>query len=132
MAEPDDKQAPPPSGGVFGNLPSTRPGRRSPRRAKVEEGGKASNGSSAAAPARSRPAPPPPPPRPTAAPPPPPPPPEERPERETAPPAGPGQRIGGVEDLAWAGIAVAAQAATVGVKAASRAMDAVRKSLDRP
>ena len=42
-----------------------------------------------------------------------------------------GQRIGGVEDLAWAGVAVAAQAATVGVRAASRALEAVRKSIDR-
>jgi hypothetical protein len=36
-----------------------------------------------------------------------------------------------VEDLAWAGIAVAAQAATVGVKFASRALDAARRSAER-
>lgn len=133
MAEPDDKQTPPPSDGVFGNLPSTRPGTRSPRRAKAGDE-KGSNGSSTAARPRSKSPPPPPPPRRTAAPPPPPRPAaaEESSGAETAPPADPGQRIGGIEDLAWAGIAVAAQAATVGVKAASRAMDAMRKSLDGP
>ena len=40
--------------------------------------------------------------------------------------------IGGIEDLAWAGVTVAAQAATAGVKLASRALEAVRKSVDRP
>jgi hypothetical protein len=45
--------------------------------------------------------------------------------------AGRGPQIASVEDLAWAGIAVAAQAATVGVRLASRALDAARKSVDR-
>ena len=38
---------------------------------------------------------------------------------------------GGVEDLAWAGIAVAAEAATLGVRLLSRAVEAVRKPPDR-
>ena len=58
------------------------------------------------------------------------------PAAEATPPAAPepatGQRISSVEDLAWAGIAVAAQAATVGVRFASRALEAARKSVDRP
>jgi hypothetical protein len=36
------------------------------------------------------------------------------------------QGSGGLEDLAWAGIAAAAEAATIGVRLASRAMEAVR------
>jgi hypothetical protein len=35
-----------------------------------------------------------------------------------------------VEDLAWAGIAVAAEAATLGVRIMSRAIGAVRKPTD--
>jgi hypothetical protein len=38
---------------------------------------------------------------------------------------------GGVEELAWGGIAVAAEAATLGVRLLSRAMDAVRRAPDR-
>lgn len=45
----------------------------------------------------------------------------------------PGQRarVQGVEDLAWVGVAIAAQAATVGVRFASRALEAARNSIDR-
>ncbi len=50
-------------------------------------------------------------------------------EPETHPPAG--AEHGGVEDLAWAGIAVAAEAATLGVRLLSRAVEAVRKPTDR-
>lgn len=110
--------------GVFGNLPSSRPGARSPRRTAAGNGAPTKAVPAAARRAKPRPAPPPPranPPRPPA------------PDPPTTPEARePGQRIASPEDLAWAGIAVAAQAATVGVKVASRAMDAVRKSLDRP
>ena len=109
--------------GVFGNLPATRPGTRSPRRRAG--GDKADR--PAATPER------------RAAKPPPPPPPAPRREPEPTPAAAepptapePGQRIGSIEDLAWAGVAVAAQAATVGVKFASRALEAARKSVDRP
>jgi hypothetical protein len=38
---------------------------------------------------------------------------------------------GGLEDLAWAGVAAAAEAATIGVRLASRAMEALRESVDR-
>ena len=38
---------------------------------------------------------------------------------------------GGIEDLAWAGVAVAAEAATLGVRLLSRAVEAVRKPADR-
>jgi hypothetical protein len=37
----------------------------------------------------------------------------------------------GLEDLAWAGVAAAAEAATIGVRLASRAMEALRDSVER-
>ncbi len=117
---PDTKPSESPDG-VFGNLPGTRPGSRSPRRRTAGE--KPSPAPTRVTPER-------------AAPPPPPPPPPEPPpgaEREEPVVTGPGEgpRISNVEDLAWAGVAVAAQAATVGVRFASRALEAARKSVDR-
>jgi hypothetical protein len=41
------------------------------------------------------------------------------------------ERIGGLEDLAWAGIAVAAEAATLGVRLAGRAFEAARDAVER-
>ena len=58
-----------------------------------------------------------------------PPTPSETPEPETPPASG--DEHGGVEDLAWAGVAVAAEAATLGVRLLSRAVEAVRKPADR-
>ena len=58
-----------------------------------------------------------------------PPTPSETPEPETPPATG--DEHGGVEDLAWAGVAVAAEAATLGVRLLSRAVEAVRKPADR-
>jgi hypothetical protein len=115
---PDTKPSASPDG-VFGNLPSTRPGARSPRR-------RAQNGDAGSEPSRpaERRATPPPPPEPA------PPPGTERDAPVPAAPAG-GPRITSVEDLAWAGIAVAAEAATAGVRFASRALEAARKSVDR-
>jgi hypothetical protein len=112
--------------GVFGNLPSTRPGMRSPRRAGDADKTDAATRSQPEKP--QRPTPPPAAPAPESPPEPPP-----GAEREPATPApGTAPRITSVEDLAWAGVAVAAQAATVGVRFASRALDAARKSIDRP
>jgi hypothetical protein len=119
--------------GVFGNLPDTRPGTRSPRRETAPEDGS---------------------PRPQTA--------SEDGEGERlgearqarqAPPATDEQGLderdlderdehrskrrepdeptpekGGLEDLAWAGVAVAAEAATIGVRLASRAMEALRRT----
>ena len=122
---------------VFGNLPDARPGVRSPRRDKERS---ASRGAGAPAAARSsrgaRRSPSSAPRRPAA------PPPREEgpagPPRDEEVPAGPppdeptpAPERGGVEDLAWAGIAVAAEAATLGVRLLSRAMEAVRKPADR-
>ncbi|MGH2926562.1 MAG: hypothetical protein ACRDK1_11405 [Solirubrobacterales bacterium] len=128
-------------GGLFGRLPSARPGVRSPRRdadkpsraarpAKPKPArAKGSGGPKAAPAAPDRPS------RPgktkvagggPAGPPPP-------PRAERPPPAPDGDARGeapGVEDLAWAGIAVAAEAATLGVKLLSRAVDAVRRPPD--
>jgi hypothetical protein len=114
-------------GGVFGNLPGTRPAVRSPRRgsekstaatgpeARHKQSGRAGQPRPSARPS----------PRGRAS------------ERRQAPGAAegeapPGTRAehGGVEDLAWAGIAVAAEAATLGVRLLSRAMEAVRKPPD--
>ena len=103
--------------GLFGKLPRSRPGTRSPRRAAGAE-----PQSAAAA-------------RPTATP------------SVEAPKSGPGPRPSadepslpaatseeggaGLEDLAWAGIAVTAEAATLGVRLFSRAIDAARKATER-
>jgi hypothetical protein len=101
-----------PEGGVFGNLPRSRPGTRSPLRDRGEAARKSTPAAEAqqaeeprrAAAAGSQEAPP------EAVGP------AEEEQRETA----------GLEDLAWAGIAAAAEAATIGVRLASRAMEAVR------
>ncbi|MDX6581693.1 MAG: hypothetical protein QOI10_877 [Solirubrobacterales bacterium] len=107
--EPDVES---PQGGVFGNLPGSRPGTRSPRRDGAgkprkapAKATKASARTASAEPAS-----------------PPPKPPGERPE----PPATEAPSGGGIEDLAWAGVAAAAEAATLGVRLASRAIEALR------
>lgn len=108
---------------VFGNLPASRPGMRSPRR--VSEG-KPDGGPEAEArsdvgsdpPAEAETAIEPEPHRAEAA----------DPARPDEPPAdGPG----GLEDLAWGGIAVAAEAATLGVRLATRAAEALRDAASR-
>jgi len=55
-------------------------------------------------------------------------PPRARPEPE---PQSERSGVGGVEDMAWAGIAAAAEAATLGVRLATKAFEAVRKDADR-
>ena len=118
--------------GVFGNLPSTRPGSRSPRRRADPAESEQPKGSGetepkpapeAPAPSRAKA-------KPAAAA-------RETPPAEPQPdppaePQSPAAGIHGVEDLAWAGVAVAAQTATAGVRFASRALEAARKSIDRP
>ena len=114
--EPDEThQEADDQGGVFGNLPGTRPGLRSPRRAEEPRSGEQTKPSVPRATRH----------RPSA----PSPPPSETPEPETPPATG--DEHGGVEDLAWAGVAVAAEAATLGVRLLSRAVEAVRKPADR-
>jgi hypothetical protein len=113
----EDREHPAPASGdrgVFGNLPSERPGVRSPRRGEGKSkqakagGAKRTKAASAAAKA-AKPAP--------KAPPSPP---------EPAPQAAESGR-GSVEEVAWAGITVAAEAATLGVRLVSRALEAVRE-----
>lgn len=119
-----------PAEGVFGNLPSTRPGSRSPRRtsgatAKGEAPKKKAKASAAKPAARKPPAKPKPePPKPSR--------PESPPPQLPAEAQAPGNRVPGVEDLAWTGITVAAQAATAGIRFASKALEAARKSIERP
>jgi hypothetical protein len=132
--EPDQPQPPADDRGVFGNLPSARPGVRSPRRgsgpgsgprrAKSKDTeGKPSQGAGARAPRASapgrahRPTPAPPPRASTEAP-------RAPSPAESAPPE---SGRGGVEEVAWAGITVAAEAATLGVRLFSRALEAVRE-----
>ena len=117
--EPEGDDSP---GSVFGNLPDSRPGSRSPRRRSGKGGGAAKAKAKPAAKAKpKRAAKPKAAPRPRAAPKPPPSAPPER-EREPAAAAS----GGGLEDLAWAGIAAAAEAATLGVRLASRAIESLR------
>jgi hypothetical protein len=115
-------------GGVFGNLPDSRPGTRSPRRRTAAGERPASGSRPARASAAAKPEPPPGPapkrePSPDAA---------RRPsespraDEERAPEEG-----HGLEDLAWAGVAAVAEAATLGVRLISRAMEAVHKPADR-
>jgi hypothetical protein len=122
-----------PGEGVFGKLPSERPSVRSPRRRAASQDAQEPNAGprpevsasrARPGPKRSRSAPQSPP-RPTASRPPP------TAPTHSEPPEG--EREGGaVEDLAWAGITVAAEAATLGVRLLSRAVEAVRKPPGRP
>jgi len=105
--------------GVFGNLPSTRPGSRSPRRRGSSEPGEPSAEEPRAEPEPEAA------PGPDAMP-------EPEPPQPIDDPLAPQPGIHGVEDLAWAGVAVVAQAATAGIRFTSRALEAARKSIDRP
>jgi hypothetical protein len=129
VAMSDPEQPRPDDPGIFGNLPSSRPGARSPRRSR----GDAAAGKSAksraepkasgqAPPSRAGAK------RPQARPRPSKPEPAER--AEPAAPADEGQT--GIEDLAWAGVAAAAEAATLGVRLATRALETVRRAAERP
>jgi hypothetical protein len=110
------------AGGVFGNLPRSRPGTRSPRRSGAPREGAAGQAATPpppAAKARSteRVAPPP-----------------RAPDRERDPSGAenrPDATSGGLEDLAWAGIAAAAEAATLGIRLANRALEAMRGTSER-
>ena len=109
--------------GVFGNLPSERPGVRSPRRGegkstKAKAGGARSTTASPASAKAAKPAP-------KAPPETPPPPPRDPPPRPASEAEESGR--GSVVEVAWAGITVAAEAATLGVRLFSRALGAVRE-----
>jgi hypothetical protein len=97
--------------GVFGNLPRTRPGTRSARR----DADDARRRRSAAAPAGEQPG--------------------AREPADAAQPSRPEdpdpESAGGIEDVAWAGVAAAAEAATIGVRLANRALEAMRDAVDR-
>jgi hypothetical protein len=115
---PDDGAEASEPQGVFGNLPQTRPGARSPRRGEARGGGARRATPSKPQPATS----PPPPPRREAA----------AAAAEPGPaPGKPAEQGGGLEDVAWAGVAAAAEAATIGVRLATRALEAMRDAVDR-
>jgi hypothetical protein len=116
-------------GGVFGKLPDSRPGTRSPRRDRGAKAGRKPAPAKAAAattkrkPAGSPRA------RPAAKPPR-----REQPAAEREPVGAErpeGEEGGGLDDLAWAGIAAVAEAATLGVRLANRALGALRDGVDR-
>jgi hypothetical protein len=120
--EREPEQEPGETAGVFGSLPRSRPGRRSPRRAPAAaEPATAPVADEAAAP--------------------PPEPPGEEHAESVEPPVdvegGPDQ-VGslagkrGLEDLAWAGVAIAAEAATLTIRLANRALEAMRGDAERP
>jgi hypothetical protein len=127
--EPETPEPPSRDRGVFGNLPSSRPGVRSPRRdgetreatekarrakaAKPAAGSRSSGSSAPRSGQQTRPASEPP--REPAA------------ASEEAPSPEPGSSGRGIEDVAWAGVTVAAEAATLGVRLLSRALGAVRE-----
>ena len=123
-AEPESPETSSSDRGVFGNLPSQRPGVRSPRRRSEGEAerGQPAKAGAAKKQAPRKPSPPPPPPREPAG----------RPEPSTprpsaAPPEEQASPRGAIQDVAWAGVTVAAEAATLGVRLFSRALEAVRE-----
>ena len=115
--------------GLFGKLPSSRPGVRSPRRASNKGAAEPRSEPPRATPPRrkpttARPKATAPRPKPTAA----------RPKATAPPRAKPEEQEGegaGLEELAWAGIAVTAEAATLGVRLVTRALDAARRATER-
>jgi hypothetical protein len=127
-SKPEAGEQPAEQGSVFGNLPESRPGVRSPRRGKSRGAGRAGGTTAKSTPGQPRPAKEvrrPSPSGPAARPP-------SRPvTHEPAAPPPDEAEHGGIEDLAWAGVAVAAEAATLGVRLLSRAVEAVRKPADR-
>ena len=120
----DDPEPEPvaPERGVFGNLPDARPGTRSPRRDAARAGRKANAAKGSAAKASAA--------KPKAAKPEPKPPPK-RPAPKPAPQPEEPHGGGGLEDIAWAGVAAAAEAATIGVRLASRAIEALRGNAEK-
>jgi hypothetical protein len=99
-------EAEPPEGSIFGSLPRERPGTRSPRRDRGTAAARGGGDTGS--------------------------PPREPPSLEHDAGATGGSQIRGIEDLAWAGVAVAAEAATLGLRLAGRAIDAVRGPTERP
>ena len=125
-----------PQGGVFGKLPDARPGSRSPRRDRAAKAASAKATAKRKSNATARPSTPR---RKRAGP-------AERrtpaPQRATpatepaavrepaAPEQAPPEPGGGLDDLAWAGVAALAEAATFGVRLANRAFGAIRSGDD--
>jgi hypothetical protein len=115
---PDNQEAQQ-QGGVFGKLPDSRPGSRSPRRDGANRQAAAKPRSSHKPPTAAKR------PKPSPAR-------EPRPRQAPAspPPAAatdsPPESGAGLDDLAWAGVAAIAEAATFGVRLANRAFGAIR------
>lgn len=95
--------------GVFGNLPRTRPGTRSARRDADDRRRRPAAATAGEQPGAREPA----------------------DATEPARPDPDPESAGGIEDVAWAGVAAAAEAATIGVRLANRALEAMRDAVDR-
>jgi hypothetical protein len=123
--DPAEAEAETPQGGVFGNLPDSRPGGRSPRRDAAARPGKTSAKTATPKAPRAKPKAAAAKPKPTAKP---------RSKPAPTPPASPADEAderGGLEDIAWAGVAAAAEAATVGVRLLSKTIEALRGNSER-
>jgi hypothetical protein len=125
-ADPAELKPDAPQGSVFGNLPDSRPGGRSPRRDAATKPRKATaKRASKAAPKPRTPAQP----RTAAIPARP-----ASPPRTTTPPRpddAERESGAGIEDIAWAGVATIAEAATVGVRLLNKTLDALRGSSEK-
>ena len=113
-----------PQGSVFGNLPDSRPGGRSPRRDTAAKARKPAAKRAAKATAKPKPKPKAPrrpdsKPRPAPA--------GRRPDPVDAEPESPT----GIEDIAWAGVATIAEAATVGVRLLNKTFEALRGNSEK-
>ena len=116
-ADPAELDPDAPQGSVFGNLPDSRPGGRSPRRDSAAKPRKAAAKRTTRAEAKPKPAA-----KPKAARP-------ASPPRTTMPPkpeAGEPESGTGLDDIAWAGVATIAEAATVGVRLLNKTLEALR------
>jgi hypothetical protein len=123
MSDEQPKPNEVPQGGVFGKLPDSRPGSRSPRRdaaAKAKSKSRAATANERPTPTQR------PKPAPKATPSEPREPRAQRPPPPAAADAGAHETGAGLDDLAWAGVAAVAEAATFGVRLANRAFGALR------
>jgi hypothetical protein len=122
-SDPAELPADAPQGGVFGNLPDARPGGRSPRRDGGTKPRKTAAAKAAKPAAKQRPSKPRT--RPQAKP-------RPEPARRAPEPAAPeAESGGGLEDMAWAGVATIAEAATVGIRLVNKTFEALRGNSEK-
>ena len=109
---PQDPADDAPQDSILGSLPRSRPSVRSPRR-DMDQAARARRAAASKPKARSR---------------------RAEPRRTAAQASSPGSEaedVGGVEEIAKAGVTTAVQVATAGLRFAGRAAGAIRESLER-